>query len=333
MTFVIRRREFITFLGGAGLCPRSVWAASSQKTPLVAVLLGLSEQDPEAKNQIKEFRLGMRDLEWLEDRNVRIEYRFGGSDLALINKHVEDLIRLKPDVIVANSTPVLGAFRRVTTTIPIVYVVVNDPLGQGFISSLSNPGGNITGFSFLELEIVGKWATLLHEMKPDLARAALMFNPDTAAYYDRYLKEFKALPVRAPIDIDAMPVRNIAEAEAEIVKLAQSGHSALMLAGDPFILSSRGAILKSASGRLLATISPYKQFVEEGGLMSYGPDTGDIFRRSSDYVDRILKGALPGHLPAQSPVRFDLTINLKVARALGLSPQVSFLQLADHVIE
>jgi len=160
-----------------------------------------------------------------------------------------------------------------------------------------------------------------------------MFNPDTAPYYDRYLREFKALPQRASLDIDAAHVRNISEIESEIAKLAQVPQSALMLAGDPFILSTRGAILKSASAHLLPTISPYRQFVAEGSLMSYGPDTGDIFRRTATYVDRILKGTSPGSLPAQSPVKFELTINFKLAKVLGLLPQASFLQLADHVIE
>ena len=327
----MRRREFIALFGGAAIAWPS--AASSQKTRLVAVLLGLSEQDPEAKARIREFRLGMRDLEWFEDRNVRIEYRFAGSDMTLINRHVADLVKLEPDVIVANSTPVLAAFQRVTRTIPIVYAVVNDPVGQGFISSPAHPEANITGFSFLELEIVGKWVGLLREVKPDLSRVVLMFNPDTASYYDRYLRDFKALPQRALVDIDAAHVRNISEIDTEIANLARVPRSALMLAGDPFILSTRGAILKSASAHLLPTISPYRQFVAEGCVMSYGPDTGDIFRRSANYVDRILKGTSPGNLPAQSPIKFELTINFKLAKALGLSPQASFLLLADHVIE
>ena len=328
----IGRRKFGGLLAAAVLCSRGVWAASPQKVRLIAVVLGLSEQDPEAKTRIREFRLGMRDLEWFEDRNIRVECRFAGRDLALINKHVADLVKLKPEVIVANSTPALAALREATSTIPIVYAAVNDPAGQGFVSSLSHPGANITGFSFLELEIVGKWVSLLREVKPDLTQAALMFNPDTAPYYDRYLREFKALLPDAPVDVGAAHVRNIAEIESAITKLAHAPHSALMLAGDPFILSTRDTILKLASEQRLPTISPYRQFVEEGALMSYGPDTGDIFRRTSAYVNRILKGASPSNLPAQSPVKFDLALNVKVARALELSPQESFLQLADLLI-
>ena len=329
----IGRRKFVGLLPAAVLSSRSSWAASPQKLRSIAVVLGLTEHDPEAKTRVKEFRLGMRDHEWFEDRNVRIEYRFAGSDLAMIDKHVAELVRLKPEVIVANSTPVLAAFRRATSTIPIVYAAVNDPVGQGFISSLSHPGGNITGFSFLELEIVGKWVSLLREVNPVLAKASLMFNPDTAPYYDRYLREFKALLPDAPVYINAAHVRNIAEIGSVITKVASAPHSALMLAGDPFILSTRGAILQLASTHLLPTISPYRQFVEEGALMSYGPDTGDIFRRSTTYVDLILKGASPSNLPAQSPVKFDLALNVRVARELGLSPQASFLQLADLLIE
>ena len=330
----MRRRDFIAFIASAGISlPRTAWAQKSQRIRRVSILLGLAETDPEAVARVKAFRLGMRDLGWIEGGNVQVEYRFAGSNLESIDKHVAELIRLAPDVIVANTTPVMAALRPATSTIPIVFVVVNDPVGQGFIASLAHPGGNITGFSFIEPEIVGKWHNLLGDVKPNLSRVALMFNPDTAAYYDVYLRSFKALPQQTSVDIEAMHVRSVAEVDLAVAELGREPGSGLMAAGDPFILSVRGAILEAADKHRVPIISPYRQFAVEGALMSYGPDTADIFRRSTSYVDRILKGEPPGNLPAQSPVKFELVVNLKTAKALGLSVRDSFLRLADEVIE
>ena len=299
----------------------------------VGMLLGLGEKDPEAKGRVKAFRLGMRDLGWIEGRNVQIEYRFAGTNLELINKHVAELIRLAPDVIVANSSPVMAALRPATSTIPIVFAMVNDPVGQGFISNLAHPGGNITGFSFIESEIVGKWINLLSDVKPNLSRVALMFNPDTVPYFDVYLRSFNASPKQTSVEVEAVHVRSVAEVELAVAKLGREPGSGLIAASDIFILAVRGVILKAADQHRVPVISPYRQFVIEGSLMSYGPDTADIFRRSASYVDRILKGEPPGNLPAQSPVKFELVVNLKTAKALGLSLPESFLLLADEVIE
>jgi putative tryptophan/tyrosine transport system substrate-binding protein len=330
----MRRREFITLLGSAAAAwPLAARAQQSDRVRRVGMLLGLGEKDPETNGRVKAFRLGMRDLGWIEGRNVQVEYRFAGINLESINKHVAELIRLAPDVIVANSSPVLAALRPATSTIPIVFVLVNDPVGQGFISSLAHPGGNITGFSFIEPEIVGKWISLLGDVKPNLSRVALMFNPDTAPYYDVYLRSFKALPQQTSVEIEAVHVRSVAEVDLAVAKLGREPGSGLIAAADVYILAVRGAILKAAEKHRVPIISPYRQFVTEGSLMSYGPDTADIFRRSSSYVDRILKGESPDNLPAQSPNKFELVVNLKTAKALGLSLRESFLLLADEVIE
>jgi putative ABC transport system substrate-binding protein len=295
--------------------------------------VGLAEKDPEAIGRIKAFRLGMRDLGWIEGRNVQIEYRFAGTNLELIDKHVAEVVRLAPDVIVASSTPVMTRLRSATSTIPIVFAMLNDPIGQGIISSLSHPGGNITGFSFVESEIVGKWINLLGDVKPNLSRVALMFNPDSAPNFDVYLRSFKALPQQTSVEVEAVHVRNVAEVELAVAKLGREPGSGLIAASDIFILAVRGAILKAVDQQRVPLVSPYRQFVTEGSLMSYGPDTSDIFRRSASYVDRILKGEPTGNLPVQSPVKFELVVNLKTAKALGLSPPESFLLLADEVIE
>jgi putative ABC transport system substrate-binding protein len=238
----------------------------------------------------------MRDLGWINGRNVQIEIRFAGSNPDLIKEHVAQVVRLAPDVIVANSIPVMSALHPATSTIPIVFAVVANPVGQGFISNLAHPGGNITGFSFIEPEIIGKWINLLSDVKPDLSRVALMFNPDTAPYYGAYLQSFKTLPQRNSVEIEAVHVRSTTEIEMAVAKLGHEPVGGLIAAADVFIVGAREAILKSADQHRVPVISPYRQFVVEGSLMSYGPDTGDIFRRSSSYVDRILKGALPGDL-------------------------------------
>jgi putative ABC transport system substrate-binding protein len=330
----MRRRQFISLLSGTvAAWPLVARAQQLERMRRVSVLLGLTEKDPEQNARLKAFRLGMRDLGWIEGRNVQFEYRFAGADLALINQHVAELIRLVPDVIVANSSPVLGALRTATSTIPIVFVIVNDPVGQGFISNLTQPGGNITGFSFIEREIVGKWINLLSDVMPNLSRVALMFNPDTAPYYDLYLRSFKALPQHSSVTVDPVHVRSVAEIDLAVAELGREPRSALIAASDPYILTVRGAILKAADQHRIPLISAYKQFVAEGSLMSYGPDASEIYRRSSSYVDRILKGQSPSNLPAQSPEKFELVVNLKAAKALGLSVRESFLLLADEVIE
>ena len=323
----MRRRTFIAGLAGTTAAwPLTAHAQRAERQRRVFVILGLDEKDVEAQSRVKEFRLGMRDLGWIDGRNVQIEIRFAGSNPDLIKDHVAQVVRLAPDVIVANSIPVMSELHPATSTIPIVFAVVSNPVGQGFISNLAHPGGNITGFSFIEPEIIGKWINLLSDVKPDLSRVALMFNPDTAPHYGAYLQSFKALPQRNSVEIEAVHVRSITEIVHEPV-------GGLIAAADVFIVGVREAILKSADQHRVPVISPYRQFVVEGSLMSYGPDTGDIFRRSSSYVDRILKGTLPGDLPAQSPIKFELSINLKTAKDLGLSIRDSFIQLADEVIE
>src|SRR5215831_9683760 len=329
----MRRREFISLIGSAAVWPLAARAQQPERMRRVSVLLGLAEKDTETSARLKAFRLGMRDVGWIEGQNVQIEYRFAGANLESINQHIAELIRLAPDVIVANSTPVMAVLRPATTTIPVVFAVVNDPVGQGFISNLTRPGGNVTGFSFIEPEIVGKWINLLGYVKPDLSRVAFMFNPDTSPYYDAYLRSYKASPQQSSVAVGPLHVRNVAEIEAAVAELGREPGSGLVAAADIFIVGVRKAIMKSAAEHRVPVIAPYRQFAVEGTLMSYGPDTAEIFRRSSSYVDRILKGESPGNLPAQSPDKFELVVNLKTAKALGLSVRESFLLLADEVIE
>ena len=328
------RREFVGLLGGAA----AAWPMAARGQQLgqmrrVSLLLGIAENDPEAQSRVKAFQKGLRDLGWLEGRNVRIDYRFSAGDPRRIKEHVAELVRLTPDVIVGNSTPVVAALRQATSTIPIVFAVVNDPVGQGFILSLARPGGNITGFTFIEFSMIGKWSGMLKDVAPDLSRVTLMFNPDTAPYYDAYLRSFERMPWSIAVDVSAAYVRNVAEIEQVIAKLGHEPGNGLIAAADPFILVHRNAILKSAEKHRVPMISAYRQFVSEGGLMSYGPDTADIFWRASSYVDRILRGEKAADLPAQSPVKFELAVNLITAKSIGLTVRDSLLLLADEVIE
>jgi putative ABC transport system substrate-binding protein len=275
----------------------------------------------------------MRDLDWIEGRNVLIDFRFTGGNSESITRGVAELITTAPEVIVVYGTPGLAAVRQATSKIPIVFANVSDPVGQGAVPSLSHPGGNITGFSFVEPEIVGKWISLLSDVKPTLSRAALMFNPDTAPFFDPYYRSFKAVPPRSAIELEVARVRTSDEIESTIVKLGSEQGSGLILGADNFLVNRREPIIKLANERGVPIIAAFRQFVVDGALMAYGPDTGDISRRASAYVDRILKGEQPGNLPVQSPIRFELVVNRRTAKALGLSPRESFLELCDELIE
>jgi putative tryptophan/tyrosine transport system substrate-binding protein len=291
-------------------------------------------QSGEAKSRVKAFQQGLRDLGWSEPRNIQIDYRFAASNADLIKKYVAEMVSMAPDVIVGNSTPVLAALRQATSSIPIVFAGLNDPVGQGFISSLAHPGGNITGFTLIDFPMIGKWLDMLRDVIPDMSRVALMFNPETAPYYDIYLRSFEHESGSNAIKVMmATPVNAAGQIETTIANLSQNSGSALIAASDPFILVQRDVIIKLAAKHRVPAIYYLRQFVSEGGLMSYGPDTADIWRRAASYVDRILKGEKPADLPAQAPVKFELVVNLKTAKSLGLTIPPGVFSIADEVIE
>jgi putative tryptophan/tyrosine transport system substrate-binding protein len=330
----MRRRDFIGILGALALSrPIKARAQRADRMRRVGLILPLGEDDPEAQSRVKAFRLGLRDLDWLEGRNIHIDYRFAAGDPMQIKEQAAELISLAPDVIVGNGTPVLAALRQATTSIPIVFSIVNDPLGQGFVSSMSHPGSNITGFSFIDFPMIGKWIGMLKDVSPSLSRAALMFDPDTSPYYDVYLRSFERVSRSIAVEISAAPVRDETEVEQTIARLGQEAGSGLIAGSDTFVIVHRDAILRSVKTHGVPVISPYKQFVREGGLMSYGPDTADIFRRAGSYVDRILRGEKAADLPVQSPIKFELVINMVAAKELRLTIHSSFAMLADEVIE
>jgi putative tryptophan/tyrosine transport system substrate-binding protein len=246
---------------------------------------------------------------------------------------VAEVVSSAPDVIVGNTTLVVAALRQATSSIPIVFAGLNDPVGQGFISSLAHPGGNITGFTLIDFPMIGKWLDMLKDVTPDMSRVALMFNPETAPYYDVYLRSFERESGSNAIEVMATPVNGAAQIETTIANLSQNPSSALIVAADPFLFVQRDVIMRLAAKHCVPAIYPLRQMVLEGGLMSYGPDTADITRRAASYVDRILKGEKPAELPTQTAVKFELVVNVKTAKSLGLNIPEHFLQLADEVIE
>jgi putative tryptophan/tyrosine transport system substrate-binding protein len=286
----MKRRDFISLLGSTAVAwPLAARAQQTERVRRIGFLIAFPENDREAQARITAFREGLQALGWTEGRNIRIDYHFAVADLADIETHVAELVNVAPDVIVGQSTPVTAALKQATRSIPIVIAAVNDPVGQGFVESLARPGGNITGFTFIEFAIVGKWLEMLKEIAPGVRRVLLVFNPETAPYYPIYLSE---LPATLAAELSEARVRHRVPA-----------------------------------------IYGFREFVARGGLMSYGPDAVDITRRSAGYVDRILKGENPANLPFQQPTKFQLVINLKTAKALGLEIPDKLLALADEVIE
>src|SRR5262245_23657794 len=334
MAIYTRRREFIFTLGGvAAAWPRAARAQQAESVRRIVFLHGLAENDPEAQARVVAFREGLERLGWTENRNVRIEHRFSGGDIARIQTHVAELVSSAPHVIAAGGTPVIMALKQATRSIPIVFSVVNDPAGQGFVASLARPGGNITGFSYVDFPMIGKWLQILKEIVPGVVRATLMFNPETAPYYPVYLREFRAAGAPIAADISATPVHNAAEIEAALSVFARQPAGGLIAGPDPFINTHRGLIIALAERHRLPTLFGFRQHARDGGLMSYGPDSLDIVPRSASYVDRILKGEKAADLPVQAPAKYELAINLKTAKALGIEVPPKLLALADELIE
>jgi putative ABC transport system substrate-binding protein len=327
----MRRRTFIAFLAAAW--PLVARAQQPQRMRRIGVLMATSEDDPQVQARVIAFRQALADLGWTEGRNLNIEWRWTGGNIARVREYATELVRLAPEVILANGTPNVAALKQATMSIPIVFAVVNDPVAQGFIASMGHPGGNITGFSFLEYSMVGKSLEMLKQIAPGVIRVAVMFNPDTYPYYHVHLRSFERVARMLSLELMEAQVRNPTEIERVIANLERQPGSGLLVTPDPFMFVHRGAVIRAAElYRVPATYS-YRGHVQEGALMSYGADTLDIFRRSASYIDRILKGAKPADLPAQAPIKFEMAINLKTAKVLGLEVPDTLLAIADEVIE
>jgi putative ABC transport system substrate-binding protein len=333
----MRRRDFIVLIGSAAASPMA-WplagrAQPSERVRRIGVLMTNAESDPLGQARVAALREGLQEQGWLEGGNLRIDWRWPGGDANRLKDYTAELARLAPDVIVTNGTPATAAMEQATRSIPIVFVVVSDPVEQGFITNLAHPGGNVTGFSFVDFPLLGKSLELLRQIAPGVIRVGVMFRPADHPYYDDYLKSFAADKRILPAVLVRAAVSSDAEIESEVAKLAARPGGGLIVAPDTFSLAHRGAILASVTQHGVPAIHCYRQAVVEGGLMSYAPDTLDIFRRSASYVDRILKGEKPADLPAQEPIKFEFVVNLKTAKTLGLDAPPTLLALADEVIE
>jgi putative ABC transport system substrate-binding protein len=300
----------------------------------IGVLMAFAESDTKGQEFIAAFREGLQKLGWSEGRNIRVDIRRAtGGDAELRQRFAKELIALQPDLILVQSTPNTGALLQQTRTIPIVFVQVTDPVGSGFVASFPRPGGNATGFTTFDPTMGGKWLELLKEIAPRINRIAFMFNPATATYAESYLNAFKAAAVSFAVEAIVAPVRDMSEVESLIAAQARVPNGGLMVMPDPFAAARTVDVTSRVVRHRLPTISPYRFYTEHGSLLSYGDDITDNFRRAAGYADRILKGAKPSELPVQAPVKFELVINMKTAKALGLDVPWQLQQRADEVIE
>jgi putative tryptophan/tyrosine transport system substrate-binding protein len=330
----MRRRDFIKGAAGSmAVWPLAARAQPADRLRLIGVLSGLGEDDPEGRARIAAFQDGLQKLGWTEGRNFRIDVRWGTTDAATMQRLASELVALQPDLVVTQNTPGTAAMLRETRVIPIVFVNVVDPVGSGFVASIRRPGGNVTGFISLDGPIAGKWLGLLKQIDPRLARVAFLFNPATAPYFEYYLAPFKAAAPSFAVEAIAAPVRDVAELESAIAALAGASHGGLLVMPDSFLIAQRAAVTSLAARHVVPAVYPFRSFSEIGGLLSYGSDQLDNYRRAAAYADRILKGEKPGELPVQVPVKFQMTINLKAAKALGLEVPPTLTALADEVIE
>jgi putative ABC transport system substrate-binding protein len=331
----VRRREFITLLGGAAaIWPFAARAQQTERLRRIGVLMNFPSTDPEGQMLLAEFTRHLVELDWTEGRNVRIDVRWGGSNVDLLRTFAKELIGLQPDVLLATSTPATVALAGETRTISIVFALVADPISSRFVASLSHPGGNITGFSVFEASMTSKSLELLREIAPGIKRVAMIFNPDTAPYVNSLLMPvFETAAASFNIAPIAAPVHSDAEIETVITSLGREPGGALFVAPDTFMTNHRATIISLAARNHLPAVYGVPVMAREGGLVSYSADFQDNFRRSAQYVNDILRGAKPSELPVQMPVKYLLIINLKTAKELGITVPQMLRVAADEVIQ
>jgi putative ABC transport system substrate-binding protein len=324
----MKRREFIAGLGSAAAWPLAARAQQTDRVRRIGVLMSGDENDPWWKARISAFTQALADLGWTDGRNVRMDLRWGG-DINRIRALAQELVGLQPDIILTDTTPATVALQRETQTIPIVFAVVSDPVANGIVARLDRPDGNITGFGTTEALLGGKLLELLSEIAPSRKRVAIMFNPDTAPAMpalERAARSLKVEPIIAPVHSDV-------EIETAIIALGPEPGGGLVVPPDVFMTAHRASIISAAARNNVPAVYAASEFARDGGLLSYGPERVDNFRRAATYVDRILRGEKPGDLPVQFPTKFEMVINLKTAKALGLTIPETLLATADEVIQ
>jgi putative ABC transport system substrate-binding protein len=328
---MIRRRQFITLLSGAATWPLAARAQQGDRVRRIGVLTGFDENDPEGKRRYSAFTQALADLGWTDGRNVQIDLRWLGGNINRIRTLAQELVRLQPDIILIVGTPATVDVQRETRTIPIVFSNVADPVGQRIVARLDQPGGNTTGFANFEASLGGKWLELLSEIAPGLKRAAIMFNPNTSPV-STFMPSFEAAARSLKVALITAPVHDDGEIETAITALGRElGGGLVVESGGMY--AHRAPVILAAARNNVPAVYNFFAFARDGGLLSYGPDQVDIFRRAASYVDRILHGEKPGDLPVQFPTKFEMIVNLKTAKALGLTVPPSLLARADEVIE
>jgi putative tryptophan/tyrosine transport system substrate-binding protein len=329
----MRRREFITLLGGGAVAwPLAAHAQQVERVRRIGVLVGLAANDPQGKAVIAAFLQGLQQLGWADGRNVQIEYRWGAGDADDMRKYAAELVTLAPDVMLATGGASVGPLLQASKTVPIVFANVPDPVGSGFVESLSRPGGNATGFVQFEYNLSGKWLELLKQIAPGVTSTAVLWDPAIIAG----IGQFAVIQSVAPslgVEVRAINIRDAAEIERAVTAFARSSNGGLIVAASALAFVHRGLTITLAARHKLPTVYPQRVFVTDGGLISYGPDFIDQYRRAAGYVDRILKGERPTDLPVQTPNKYELVVNLKTAKTLGLTIPPAVLARADDVIE
>jgi putative ABC transport system substrate-binding protein len=328
----VNRRKLISLFGGAAAAwPLAARAQQRDGVQRIAVMLAFNVGDPEAQPLIAAFKKGLQDLGWVEGRNIDFDYRWPAADPELTRAHAAELVRTIPSAVLVNSTPGAAILRQETRTVPVVFVNIADPVRSGFVVSLANPGGNLTGLTNFEGAMGGKWLELLKEIAPNRTRAALLFNPNT--HSGQYFRLIESTAPSIGMQSMQLPVQDAAGIERAIASLGRDANAVLVVLPDTFAGVHRDLIVASAAQHRVPAIYPFRFFITAGGLISYGIDLIDLYRRAASYVDRILKGTKPAELPVELPTKFELVVNLKTAKTLGLKISESFLVRADEVIE
>jgi putative ABC transport system substrate-binding protein len=329
----MKRRSFIAALGGAAAWPIVAWGQQGERVKRVGVLMALDESNPPAQLQITNFLQGLAKLGWIDGRNLTADYRWAAGDIARMHTFAAELVALHPDVLLVVSTPATTALRQATNSIPIVFIALTDPVSNGFVTSLSRPGGNLTGFTAEEPPLASKWVQFLKKVAPNLRRAAMLFNPDQAPFAGEFYSNARAAAASLEIDIVAAAVHTDRDIENTLALSAREPNSGIVVGLDAFTASHIAGIAALTARYQLPAIYPSRNGVGSGGLISYGVNLNELFGQAASYVDRILRGEKPADLPVQAPTKYELVINLKTARSLGLGVSRDMLSIADEVIE
>jgi ABC-type uncharacterized transport system substrate-binding protein len=334
MTFCIGRREFITLIGGAAIArPLATGAQQPERMRRIGLLLGFPESDVEGEASVTAFQRGLQELGWSEGRNIRIDIRWPGGDPDKARTFAKELVSASPDLIVPTSNLVTAILQKETSTIPILFVLVGDPVGSGFVASLARPGGNITGFAIFETAIGGKWLELIKELAPRVRRVGFILHPETPVHVG-FLRAAEAAASSLGLEITPLGVHTTSEIERAITEFAAAGDNrGLIGAPHAITLENRDVIIRLASHYRLPAVFGPRYYAASGGLVAYGPNPVSLFQQAPRYVDRILKGAKPSELPVQFPTKYELVVNLKTARLIGLDVPPTLLARADEVIE